>query len=682
MDWAAPASRVMCMILATRIYDQTRRIAPRLTLEALGVSRVSEEILGLAVARNLAERMAPAEINDGISAWISLDEHPEWFSGPSSTRADMLRISLNRSPNGLEVKLLVLESKLRQSGFDPHGADQVRATLGLLDNIFPKEDGEEPHDAVLWRESILSALETLSPGALTLHGSAGAQREGGNRVPHDLRRDFREGRFEFVFRSGFYSICNYGQLGEARTDVDAKDERIQIVRSTGTELLSLNGPQPTAEAVSGPELMQKAEAVAPVTGEAKPPPEPEDRRDDIHGGEAGSVTTHLGGTDEDGETPTIEPNTSGETTSDEEDEVKGKLSRQELETRYQLILDSYAQFRIAVRKADQDVDPFVEGPASVLYRIRPDTGVDPKRVFEKNDSLKLTLRLAEEQQIRFGIDRGHIAIEVPKSDKDRNFVTADQLWSRWERPASELAVPLGEDRFGRVVQINFSSSNSPHLLIGGTTGSGKSVALNTILAGLTRHYTVDELRLLLIDPKGTELEHLAGSPHLGGAEIGWDDDDAAALLENAVAEMQRRYELFKEARARSLPQFNEKVERDRKIPWWLIVLDEYADLTSDPDSKKTIEAHLKRLAQKARAAGIHVVIATQKPSGEVISTNLRSNLPAQLALRVKSRTESRVIMDETGAETLAGKGDAFLKSEGRLTRVQCGKAEIQEATGK
>lgn len=104
-----------------------------------------------------------------------------------------------------------------------------------------------------------------------------------------------------------------------------------------------------------------------------------------------------------------------------------------------------------------------------------------------------------------------------------------------------------------------------------------------------------------------------------------------------------------------------------------IVLDEYADLTSDPDAKKEIENLLKRLAQKARAAGIHVIIATQNPRAEVISTNLRSNLPAQLALKVKSGTESRVIMDEAGAESLNGKGDAFLKSEGRLTRVQCAK---------
>nr|WP_275659848.1 FtsK/SpoIIIE domain-containing protein [Vibrio natriegens] len=247
------------------------------------------------------------------------------------------------------------------------------------------------------------------------------------------------------------------------------------------------------------------------------------------------------------------------------------------------------------------------------------------------------------------------------------------MWSRWERPEYELASPLGEDSFGNIVDLNFSSSNSPHLLIGGTTGSGKSEALNTILDGMVRYYSEHELRLMLVDPKGTELQHYEDSKHLEGT-IGWDDSDAVSLLEQAVVEMQERYAKLKSKRTRSLPEYNKKVSDAERIPWWVVVLDEYADLTSDKDSKKVIEGYLKRLAQKARAAGIHVIIATQKPSAEVISTNLRSNLPTQLALRVKSSTESRVIIDEAGAETLNGKGDALLKAEGKLTRIQCAKA--------
>ena len=132
-----------------------------------------------------------------------------------------------------------------------------------------------------------------------------------------------------------------------------------------------------------------------------------------------------------------------------------------------------------------------------------------------------------------------------------------------------------------------------------------------------------------------------------------------------------RYALMKQRRCRSLPDYNAVVDASDKLPWRIIVLDEYADLTSDPDDKKEIEALLQRLAQKARAAGVHVVVATQRPTADVISTTIRSNLPAQLALRVRSGTESRVILGEAGAESLAGKGDAFLRTASGMTRVQC-----------
>ena len=285
-------------------------------------------------------------------------------------------------------------------------------------------------------------------------------------------------------------------------------------------------------------------------------------------------------------------------------------------------------------------------------------------------ALKLDLCLEQEQNLGFAIDKGCVTIDIPKSQEQRYFVDQHDIWDNWEQPDDALEVPLGEDRFGEVVKINFSSSNCPHLLIGGTTGSGKSEALNTILYGMVEHYASDELKLMLVDPKGTELNGFERYPHLLGS-IGWDDADALELLNTAVEEMQNRYAQFKAVGVRSLPDYNKQAADGETIPWWVIVLDEYADLTSDKEMKKQIEAELKRLAQKARAAGIHLIIATQKPSADVISTNLRSNLPAQLALRVKNGTESRVILDEQGAEVLNGKGDAYLKSEGKLVRVQC-----------
>ncbi|HIF9058484.1 TPA: DNA phosphorothioation-dependent restriction protein DptH [Photobacterium damselae] len=345
------------------------------------------------------------------------------------------------------------------------------------------------------------------------------------------------------------------------------------------------------------------------------------------------------------------------------------MSTDELESIYQQIIDCYYSHKITLLKPD-NVEPYIEGPASILFRVGLNLGDKPENVFAKSQSLKLALKLGQEQDIGFDIDRGCITIDVPKSQEQRYFVDQNDIWPNWKRPERALEVPLGENRFGEVIKLNFSSSNCPHLLIGGTTGSGKSEALNTILYGMVEHYSTNELKLMLIDPKGTELNDFERYPHLIG-RIGFDDEDALELLKQAVEEMQSRYKKFKAQNVRSLPDYNAKVSEEERIPWWVLVLDEYADLTSDRDMKRDIEAELKRLAQKARAAGIHLIIATQKPSGDVISTNLRSNLPAQLALRVKNGTESRVILDEQGAEVLNGKGDAFLKSEGKLIRIQC-----------
>jgi S-DNA-T family DNA segregation ATPase FtsK/SpoIIIE len=140
---------------------------------------------------------------------------------------------------------------------------------------------------------------------------------------------------------------------------------------------------------------------------------------------------------------------------------------QNLEKRYQLILDKFGEFQILVHAPQDPSERFVEGPATVLYRLKPGNAVDPKRIYEKADALKLALELTEMQNIRFSIDKGFVTIDVPKSETDRYFVDASEIWGRWNRPTDALSTPIGEDRFGGVVDINFSSPNSPHLLIGG-----------------------------------------------------------------------------------------------------------------------------------------------------------------------------------------------------------------------
>lgn len=667
--------------LAEAIYDSTRSLSPRLALQALGVARVTEEIVGLTVARRLTEDNFPAGINDGLSAWLSLDDHTDWFGGNGQVRADMCRISIERNPSGvLDVDVLVLEGKLRQL-YDGHGVVQVSRTRDFFRAILggTGSDGVPKVDEAMWRELIASAIETLATDAVTLvPATVSGTRDETVRKRDLLLSEFRAGNFRLRNIDGVYSACIWDS--EDETLIKSVEQGVTVLKSTRVHLLELIRPRDFDAVQAALSVTQTDQGVPP--GEVPTSP----------------TSSHQGSSEEDGAatgilgpvpaqaaqasrdvaifTPTAGPSAVGGEPRNVSDACvpstgpRRGLADTHLQRMYENILGCFETHGIPVSAAQPEDQPFVEGPASVLFKLRPGSGIDPRKLSEKSSALKLVLALNQEQNVSFNIDRGYVTIDVPKSQEHRYFVDAAETWSRWTRPEGALAVPLGEDRFGAVVELNLSSPNTPHLLVAGTTGSGKSEALNSILCGLVHHYSKDELRLLLVDPKGTELVPFADSQHLEGT-IGWDDADALELLVRAVSEMQERYLLFKSKSCRSIADFNSAAALGERLPWWLIVLDEYGDLTSDPQAKKNIEAQLKRLAQKARAAGIHVIIATQKPSAEVISTNLRSNLPAQLALKVKSATESRVVMDEAGAENLNGKGDAIFKADGKLQRVQC-----------
>ena len=655
---------------AEHVYDEARQISPRLTLDALGISRTTEEILGLSVARRVVNKLYPTNLSEGFTAWISLDEHPEWFASTSTMRADMVRLSVWPLENGVGVDLLVLESKLRRIGYDGHGVDQVSKTLKTFESVLTPKSQAAPTDGTLWRNMLLSAVDTLSSKAVTVYGIRADQQSPRkqSRVPEDIRKLFRDGDISSISLTGVFSICEYSIDKPISVEEYPSDPRVKIIKSGGdalisddfkidTTLLKSNPPSPTQRSdlqVSVQQTLDGNEEATKLIGPEACVTGPISAH---HKSEKSEGLVLGGSTKENDRTPSVQAR---------------YLTKAELDRRYQVILDTLATYGVTVSKTTGDIQYAIEGPASILFRVKPKHGVSPHKLSSQHDSLKLALALDSAQDIRFDIDKGYVTIDVPKSDSDRYFVSAQQMWAKWKRPEAGLKVPIGEDRFGNIVDIDFSSSNSPHLLIGGTTGSGKSEALNTILVGFTEFYSPQEVRLKLIDPKSTELEHFSDSEFLDG-EIGWEDTDAIEILNEAVEEMQKRYAQFRESKVRSLHDYNLQASDSTRLPRWVIVLDEYADLTSEPEAKKTIEGHLRRLAQKARAAGIHLIIATQKPDASVISTNLRSNLPAQLALRVKSGIESRVIMDDVGAESLTGKGDAFLKESGVLTRVQCAK---------
>src|SRR5213078_1863959 len=248
-------------------------------------------------------------------------------------------------------------------------------------------------------------------------------------------------------------------------------------------------------------------------------------------------------------------------------------------------------------------------------------------------------------------------------------VTLGDIYDDLPAAASPLAVWLGKDISGNAVWTDLA--RMPHSLIAGTTGSGKSGCINTILPSVLLRATPDEVRMILVDPKRIELGFYESIPHLLTPVVS-NPKQAAAALTNVVAEMERRYEKLSVVRARNLAEANRTLRQrgEQTMPYLLVVIDELADLMMI--SPQNVEDAVIRLAQKSRAVGIHLVLATQRPSVDVITGMIKANVPSRIAFAVSSQTDSRVILDQAGAESLLGQGDMLFKPRGtsRLQRLQ------------
>jgi hypothetical protein len=640
--------------VAERLYEIGRHAVPSLMLRAVGLGRTTEEILGLILARYAVERFASDEIPFvGVEYWLSLDEHMDWFGGANRVRPDLLRVRIHAGES-TRLELLVLESKFRQAFAIGTADDQVVRGMALFDGALGVGDGE-PSDARFWRRELATAVMELSHRSALAADLPAVRIIGEDTNESSLLEDLRTGNYDYGGAEGVVCATAWADGTDSAEFDDLTPGGHRLVRLGRERILELLAdierklPPAGSKTIAGKHLVTPGAEVLPAI-----PIEP--------------IASELAVAEQD-EREMTSPSKEVEVAPDSVAAYGRRgMTVEELESRYARILTRLDQLGVAIDRPEGQ--PFKEGPGFFRFRVVPRAGVSTDRVTGKTEDIKLALALPAELNIRSYVDKGAVVFEVPKEDEDRYYVSAQTLWNRTQNQVNALIVPIGENIDGDTVYLDFSSSDTPHLLIAGQTGSGKTIALETILAGLCHFKEPNQLRLHLVDPKSTELIEFADDPHVDGS-IGWDADDATRMLAVAVEEMGRRYELFRGQKVRSLPEYNAVVASEEFMPWWLMVLDEYADLTADPDDRKAIESDLKRIAQKGRAAGIHLIVATQKPSAEVISTVIRSNLPAALALRVKSAIDSRIILGEAGAESLAGKGDAFLRTTRGLQRVQC-----------
>jgi len=332
------------------------------------------------------------------------------------------------------------------------------------------------------------------------------------------------------------------------------------------------------------------------------------------------------------------------------------------------------------------------GPVVTQYEIALETGLRVSRVTSLSDDLALNLKVQSVRIVAPLPGRNTVGIELP--NEHRAVVRLKELIQAAGSKVAKSKLPLllGKDSEGR--PLVYDLADMPHLLIAGRTGTGKSVCLNSIILSLLLTRTPEECRLLMIDPKQVELAEYGKLPHLMHPVV-TDNSKAEAILAWAVDKMEDRYELLRKARVRNIAGFNElgraeilkrikpidQAEADivpGRLPYIVIIVDEVGDLMMA--MKKEVEGHIIRLAQKSRAAGIHLILTTQRPTVDVITGLIKSNLPARICFQVADRSNSRVVLDEMGAEKLLGKGDMlFLQpNTSTIVRAQGAFASDQE----
>ena len=334
-----------------------------------------------------------------------------------------------------------------------------------------------------------------------------------------------------------------------------------------------------------------------------------------------------------------------------------------------ILEETFASFGIKVTVERAEI-----GPSVTKYEVKPAVGVRVNRISNLADDLALALA-AKDVRIEAPIPgKSLVGIEVPNSEVAT--VTFRELWDQSKTDASKLLeIPLGKAVNGSV--RSFDLAKMPHLLVAGSTGSGKSVAVNGIIASILMKARPDEVKFMMVDPKMVELSVYNDIPHLL-IPVVTNPRKASRALQKVVDEMENRYELFSKVGARNIAGYNAKVAeynaqseyKQVPLPLIVVIVDELADLMMV--ASKEVEDAIIRLGQKARAAGIHMILATQRPSVDVISGLIKANVPSRIAFAVSSGTDSRTILDENGAEKLLGRGDMLFKpiDENHPVRLQ------------
>ncbi|MDD5128245.1 MAG: DNA translocase FtsK [Candidatus Omnitrophica bacterium] len=338
-----------------------------------------------------------------------------------------------------------------------------------------------------------------------------------------------------------------------------------------------------------------------------------------------------------------------------------KQMKEDLEASARILEDTLADFGIVAKVTD-----IIRGPVITRYELEPAPGVKINRIEALSDDIALAIKAQSVRIIAPIPGKGRVGVEVPNLHSALVCIKDLLVSAEYHKQKSSLSLGLGKDITGKSVFSDLD--DMPHLLIAGTTGSGKTVCVNTCILSLLFRSSPNDLKFLMIDPKMVELMPFNGLPHLL-CPVVTDAKKAAIALNWVVGQMEDRYQLLAKVGVRNIEAYNDKQPQD-KIPYIVVIVDEFADLMTV--ARDQIENAITRLAQLSRAVGIHLILATQRPSVDVITGVIKANLPARISFKVASKVDSRTVLDANGAETLLGKGDMLFLQPGKedLIRIQ------------
>ena len=341
-------------------------------------------------------------------------------------------------------------------------------------------------------------------------------------------------------------------------------------------------------------------------------------------------------------------------------QVSSKKMQEDLVSGARVLEETLADFGVAVRVADIE-----RGPVITRYELEPAPGVKVQRITTLTDDIALAMRAQTVRIVAPIPGKNRVGVEVPNGASSAVYLKDVLAQSRFRGSSAKLMLALGKDISGKPLIADLSEM--PHLLIAGTTGSGKTVCVNSIIMSMLFNASPDEVKFLMVDPKMVELTPYNSIPHALCPAV-TDPKKVSAALNWVVGEMESRYSQLAKAGVRNIKGYHEK---GHKLPYIVIIIDELADLMQI--SAKTIESAITRLAQLSRAVGIHLILATQRPSVDVITGVIKANFPARISFKVASKVDSRTVLDMNGAENLLGKGDLLFMKPGdaKPTRGQC-----------